>query len=237
MVVTDARGPLPTRWRDELAATGLVVIGVEFRNGGGRLGPHPFPAGLDDCCEVVHWAHQNAAELGITGIVVSGESGGANLALALALRAKRDAWLDQVHGVYAQCPYIHGHWGDADREAFPSIHINNGYFLDIRFIDLLSEIYDPGSANAADPTCWPLSARPDDLSGLPPHVISVNEVDPLRDEGLAYYRMLLAAGVDASARMNMGVCHIGESLFRAKIPGLGDSVIQDVHRFAQSVSS
>ena len=30
-----------TRARENLAATGLVVIGVEFRNAGGRLGPHP----------------------------------------------------------------------------------------------------------------------------------------------------------------------------------------------------
>jgi acetyl esterase/lipase len=32
------------RWRDNLAATGLVVVGVEFRNSAGKLGPHPYPA-------------------------------------------------------------------------------------------------------------------------------------------------------------------------------------------------
>ena len=39
-----------------------------------------------------------------------------------------------------------------------------------------------------------MHASASDLTGLPPHVISVNELDPLRDEGLAYYRKLLAAG-------------------------------------------
>ena len=34
------------------------------------------------------------------------------------------------------------------------------------------------------------NASADDLAGLPPHVISVNQLDPLRDEGLAYYRKL-----------------------------------------------
>ena len=49
MVILEAAGPSYVRWRDELAATGLVVVGVEFRNGAGKLGPYPFPAGLDDC--------------------------------------------------------------------------------------------------------------------------------------------------------------------------------------------
>ena len=49
MVLMSADGPIYDRWRSELAATGLVVVGVEFRNGAGKLGPHPFPAGLNDC--------------------------------------------------------------------------------------------------------------------------------------------------------------------------------------------
>ena len=42
---------------------------------------------------------------------------------------------------------------------------------------------------------------------MPPHVISVNELDPLRDEGLDYYRRLLRAGVSAVGRMVAGTCH------------------------------
>ena len=49
MVILEAADPNYDRWRDELAATGLVVVGVEFRNAGGKLGNHPFPAGLNDC--------------------------------------------------------------------------------------------------------------------------------------------------------------------------------------------
>src|SRR3954469_11894303 len=40
MVFMGATGAVFDRWRRELAATGLVVVGVEFRNGAGRLGPH-----------------------------------------------------------------------------------------------------------------------------------------------------------------------------------------------------
>ena len=35
--------PVYARFREELAATGLVVVGVEYRNGGGALGNHQFP--------------------------------------------------------------------------------------------------------------------------------------------------------------------------------------------------
>ena len=42
--------------REYLASTGVVVVGVEFRNSGGKLGPHPFPAGLNDCAAAVRWA-------------------------------------------------------------------------------------------------------------------------------------------------------------------------------------
>jgi len=61
MVMLQAANVGFQRWRNELAATGLIVIGVEFRNGGGLLGPHPFPAGLNDCSSAVQWviANQN----------------------------------------------------------------------------------------------------------------------------------------------------------------------------------
>ena len=38
-------------------------------------------------------------------------------------------------------------------------------------------------------------------------MISVNELDPLRDEGLAYYRKLVAAGVPAVGRIVAGTPH------------------------------
>ena len=72
---------------------------------GGKLGPHPFPAGLNDCAAGVRWAAANRAELGITHLIVSGESGGGNLTLTVAHKAKREGWLHEIAGFYAQCPY------------------------------------------------------------------------------------------------------------------------------------
>ncbi|WP_241011170.1 alpha/beta hydrolase fold domain-containing protein [Mycobacterium camsae] len=65
---------------------------------------------------------------------------------------------------------------------------------------MLASVYDPSGGNDNNPLCWPYRAQPDDLVGLPPHVIAVNELDPFRDEGLAYARKLLHAGVSAVSR-------------------------------------
>ena len=45
------------------------------------------------------------------------------------------------------------------------------------------------------------------------HVITVNELDPLRDEGLEYYRMLMKATVKARAVTLNGTVHAAEGIF------------------------
>jgi acetyl esterase len=235
MVILRGSGPAYARFREELAATGVVVVGVEYRNGAGVLGNHPFPAGLDDCSAALAWVYAHREELGITTITVAGESGGGNLTLATTLKAKRDGNLHMIDGVYALVPYISGAygWSEADRlRELPSLVENDGYFISCALSALMVEVYDPGAAHSHDPLCWPYFATQDDLSGLPPHVISVNEVDPLRDEGLAYYRKLLAAGVDVTGRTVLGACHAADLMFRAAIPDMYAATIQDLHRFA-----
>jgi len=231
MVILKASAPSYVRWRDELAAQGMIAIGVEFRNGGGGLGNHPYPAGLNDCASAVQWAYDNREALGISKIIVSGESGGGNLSLATALKANKEGWIDRIDGVYAQCPYISNVWGAGD-DALPSLRENDGYLINVGDMAALAKVYDPEGAHDQDPLCWPYVAGAADLSGLPPHVISVNELDPLRDEGLAYYRKLLAAGVTATSRTLNGTCHAGDCLLRTALPDVYLSTINDIRAFA-----
>ena len=233
MVILKASGASYVRWRDELAALDLVVVGVEFRNAGGALGPHPFPAGLNDCTSALEWVHANAAGLGVSKIVVSGESGGGNLTLATTLKAGREGRLHMIDGVYAQCPYISGAYGSPPRE-LASLHENDGYFLGGAMMNLMVRAYDPSGENLTNPLAWPLNAEIEDLEGLPPHVISVNELDPLRDEGLAYFRKLTRAGVTVNSRTVNGTCHAGDVIFRGAIPEVYAASARDLSTFAHN---
>jgi acetyl esterase/lipase len=234
MVMLEAAGAGFTRWRNELAAAGLVVVGVEFRNGGGKHGAHPFPAGLNDCGSVVQWVADNKSRFGISKVVVSGESGGGNLTLATTLKAKRDGRVGLIDGVYALCPYISNAYA-MKRPELPSLYENDGYFLSCSMMGALARVYDPTGRNATNPLAWPYYATTADLAGLPPHVISVNQLDPLRDEGLAYFRNLLEAGVTAASWTVNGTCHAGDCMFRRAMPNVYLATIRDIKLFADSL--
>ena len=234
MVLMSAADPMFFRWRNSLSLTGVVVIGIEFRNGGGQLGNHPFPAGLNDCAAGVKWVSSNRKALGISTIVVSGESGGGNLSIATTIKALKEGWVNEISGVYAQCPYISGAYENPPPELL-SLTENDGYTLSCEMMAPLAKVYDPEGANRSNPLAWPLQATIDDLKGLPPHAISVNELDPLRDEGLAYYRKLLSAGIPATARTINGTTHAADQALADAIPEVFRASIESVSGFVKSL--
>src|SRR5271154_56621 len=82
-------------WGRMIATRDVAVAMVDFRN---SVHPSsvpevaPFPAGLNDCVSGLKWVHANADSLGIDPerIVIAGESGGGNLALAAGMKLKQD---------------------------------------------------------------------------------------------------------------------------------------------------
>ncbi|MES2094459.1 MAG: alpha/beta hydrolase fold domain-containing protein [Actinomycetota bacterium] len=238
MVMLHGNNLVYSRWREELAASGLVVVGVEFRNAVDEVGHHPFPAGLDDVTAALRWVSANRAEFGITTLVLQGDSGGANLALAATIRAGREGETRLIDGVYASVPYISGlyEWFAEDNPSeLPSLTENDGYFMSNALNSILSELYDPDRANHSNPLAWPYFASVEDLRGLPPHAISANELDPCRDEGLAYARTLRAAGVPVQERLVAGVCHFGDTLFAAALPDVYAESVRHVRDFARGL--
>ena len=253
MVMLGGRNAVYTRWRDELAAAGLIVVGVEFQNAVDETGHHPFPAGLDDVTAATKWVSANRAELGISALVLQGDSGGANLALAATIRAGREEYAEavdgaridgariggvRIDGVYASVPYISGlyEWrAEHNPPELPSLAENDGYFMSNALNSILRDLYDEGRANSRNPLAWPYFATVDDVRGLPPHVISVNELDPCRDEGLAYAQTLRSAGVTVVERTVLGICHFGDELFRAALPDVYSASVRHVRDFAASL--
>ncbi|MEZ5595098.1 MAG: alpha/beta hydrolase fold domain-containing protein [Pseudomonadales bacterium] len=220
-------------WGRIIANQGVAVAMVDFRN---CLTPSsspevkPFPAGLNDCVSGVKWVHANAARLGIDAahLVVAGESGGGNLTLATGLKLKQDGDLALIRGLYALCPYIAGKWPDA---RFPSSTENNGILLDLHS-NGGAMAYGIEAFNAGNPLAWPSFATEDDVRGLVPTVISVNECDPLRDEGIEFYRLLLKAGVPARCKQAMGTIH-GTEVFAICCPDVSREAAQAIAAFAR----
>ena len=124
--------------------------------------------------------------------------------------------------------------GQKNRE-LPSLYENDDLFLNCSMMGALAKVYDPERKNADNPLCWPFTARKEDLQGLPPHVISVNQLDPLRDEGLKYFQMLLAAGVTAYSRTVNGTCHAGDMIFRVAMPEVFAATQREIKGFADSL--
>ncbi len=223
-------------WGRIIAAHGVAVVMVDFRN---SLVPSsvpevaPYPAGLNDCISGLKWLHANSASLNIGRITVSGESGGGNLALATCMKLKREGHLSLISGIYALCPFLAGKYPDPQ---YPST---------IEFEGITAEGTSTGGNSAAlaygidahlarDPLAWPAFAAAADVAGFPPTVISVNECDPLRDEGLAFHRLLLAAGVASRARVVPGSCHAAELLLFT-CPEFGRETARDLAAFAKGL--
>ena len=161
-----------------------------------------------------------------------GESGGGNLALATGLLLKRDGKLGLIAGLYAICPYIAGTWPSPEHQSWVD---NNGIMADLDN-NLAAVAYGPEALERRDPLAWPSFATEDDVRGLVPVMISVNECDPLRDEGVDFYRLLLRAGVDARCRQVMGAVHTAE-IFPVLCPDLSRDTALSIADFARTAGS
>jgi acetyl esterase len=234
MMSMSAFNGLYTGWGRIIAAQGVAVAMVDFRN---CLSPSsspevkPFPSGLNDCVSGVKWLAANAAALNIdpARIVVAGESGGGNLSLATTLKLLKDGDIGLIQGVYALCPYIAGQWPLSEN---PSSTENNGLLLDLHN-NRGRMAYGIEAFDARNPLAWPSFATEADVKGFPPTVISVNECDPLRDEGIAFYRLLLKAGVPARCRQMMGTIH-GTEVFSISCPDISRDTAAELARFART---
>jgi acetyl esterase/lipase len=220
-------------WGRMIAAQGVAVAMVDFRN---AVRPSsapevaPYPAGLNDCIAGLKWVHANAAQLGIdtSRVIVAGESGGGNLTLATGMKLLKEGDIGLVRGLYALCPYIAGEWPLPQN---PSSTANEGILISVQS-NRGAMGYGIEAFRARDPLAWPSFAKDEDVKGLPPVVISVNECDPLLDEGVNFYRFLMQNGVHARCRQVMGTVHATE-IFVSCCPDISRDTARDIANLAR----
>ncbi|WAL63637.1 alpha/beta hydrolase [Amycolatopsis cynarae] len=188
----DATDALCARISDE---AGALVVNVDY-----RLAPeHPCPAGLDDSVAALDWVAAHAGDLGVdpARIAIAGASAGGCLAAGVALKA-RDRGGPPLAFQLLVYPVLDDRCATASaRETVPAP------VFDARSNVVMWRTYLAGRT----PDAYAAPARAEDLSGLPPAMIVVAELDPLRDEAIEYANRLSAAGVEVILEDVPGTFH------------------------------
>jgi acetyl esterase/lipase len=186
-------------------STGCAIASVEY-----RLAPeHQYPAHVDDCYAALAWFASEAERFGVdpARVAIGGASAGGGIAAGTALLARDRGkvalcWqmlvfpmIDDlgatVSGTEIEAPQV---WNrEANRHGWAA--------------------YLGERAGGDDVPLYaaPARATVEQLRGLPPAYLDVGELDPFRDEDLAYAAKLLQAGVPTELHVTPGVFHASES--------------------------
>ena len=203
---------------------GAVVVSVDY-----RLAPeHPFPAPAEDCYAALVWFAQNAKELGVdpARIAVLGDSSGGGLAATTALLA-RDRGTPPLAMQVLLEPELD------DRLETESMM--RGTDTPVWRYEKAVQSWDYYLAGQ-EATPYAAPARMQDLSGLPATYLTVNELDPLRDEGLDYAHRLLRAGVSTELHCWPGAYHGFNLVIEAQITQRANRALIDTLRRGLSAS-
>ena len=132
-------------------------------------------------------------------IILSGDSCGANLALALALKLQQEN-LPQVSGLILLSPFL-----DLTLTS-ESLRYNQKHdaLLSIETLKTGIHYYVPSSMDRGDPEISPFFA---DLNGLPPIHIQVGSKEILLDDATRFKEKAEQAGVDVEFKLYTGMWH------------------------------
>jgi acetyl esterase len=205
-----------------------------------RLAPeHPFPAAYDDAVAIARWVLTHIEELGgdAQRVMIVGDSAGGNLAAAVTLALRDEARL-AIKAQVRLLPQLR-----AQLLLYPGVDVRDSARLTASYL----ADRDPSLRTAMVAECiaayvapeqrgdWrasPLAAG--DLSGLPPAMVVVLSVDPLRDQGVSYAARLQEAGVACELiefpHLTHGFFHIG-----ALVPAAAKAFDDVLARFARFV--
>jgi acetyl esterase/lipase len=200
-----------------------VIVAPDYR----KSLDAPYPAALHDCYGSLLWLKENAAELGVRDdqLFVMGMSAGGGLTAAVSLMARDRGDVRIAHQLplYPMIDHrmVTESSRDNDAPLWSSRHNRLGWDLYLRGLPR------DGVPKYASP------ALETDCSRLPPTTTFVGELDPFRDETVAYAECLRAAGVAVELRRYPG-CYHGFDLVRpgAKVSRQANEFLRDRFAFA-----
>lgn len=175
------------------ARTQMQVLHVDY-----PLSPeHQHPEAIDALFDI----YTTLLDQGVQSkdIILSGDSCGANLALALALRIQQEK-LPQVSGLILLSPFL-----DLTLTS-ESLRYNAQHdaLLSIETLETGIDYYVPKNMDKSDPTISPLFA---DLTGLPPILVQVGSKEILLDDAQRFKERAEQANVEVHFKIYTGMWH------------------------------
>lgn len=195
-VLGDARESLP--FLDAVVrSTGAVAVSVQY-----RLAPEAtFPAPIDEGMGALTWLLDHAEAWGIDAgrVAVGGQSAGGAYAAGLTLRL-RDEGGPRIMFQLLDIPVTDDRAATDSAANYADTLVWHTKNAALSWRAYLGDASGPVSPYAAP-------ARSEDLAGLPPAFVTVNQFDPLRDEGIEYARRLAHANVPVELHLYAGTFH------------------------------
>jgi acetyl esterase len=185
--------------RELAVGAGAALLFVEYPNS-----PEAhYPVAIEQGYATAQWAVREGASKGLDAsrMAVAGESVGGDMAAALSIMAKQrgDVRFVQTSMYY---PVTDAAMDTASYDEFAE-----GYYLTRKAMEWFWDAYTTDPDERAEITASPNQATIEQLEGLPPTLLLVDEADPLRDEGEAYAAKLRMAGVPVTTVRYDGVVH------------------------------
>jgi acetyl esterase len=185
--------------RELAVGADAAVVFVEYD----RSPEARYPVAIEQGYAAAQWITRDGAAEGLDAsrLAVAGDSVGGNMAAALTILAKQrgDVTFVQQSLYYPVT--------DAAQDTGSYREFADGPFLTAKAMAWFWDAYLPDQQKRSEITVSPLRASTDELAGLPEALVIVDENDVLRDEGEAYARKLIAAGVRTTAVRYNGIHH------------------------------
>ncbi|UVC12290.1 alpha/beta hydrolase (plasmid) [Rhizobium sp. TH2] len=171
--------------------SGAAVIAADY-----RLAPEdPAPAAHDDALAVYKWALAQGYDP--AAIALTGDSAGGNLALSVAVRAKKEG-LPQPGALVLMSPALDlASVGDSHHS------VTDAPLLTPQLMALFNIVY-VGTGDRKSELVTPFYS---DFTGLPPTLVQVGSWEILRDDSVTVVERLRAAGVSTELKIFDGMVH------------------------------
>jgi len=165
-----------------------------------------YPVQIEQCYAVARWVTAQADRHGLdrSRIAVAGDSAGGNMATVLCIMAKQRGDVNFVQ----QSMYYPMTEASTNEKSESYRLFKDGPYGDAKTMEWFWDSYLPPERDFRSlSTVSPLRAPLDELTGLPPALVIVDENDILRDQGEAYASKLRDAAVPTACVRFNGTMH------------------------------